>query len=309
MATLLTTLGPKRADELGMILPHEHIFVDLGPIEAASYRQARAADVVALMGPEIEKIKAQGVSALVECTPEGVGRRADIDLEVSRATDFPIVLPTGIYREPWVPQWAQDAGEEEIAVWMIGELTEEIVGTGVRAAWIKVSAGDEGITPLEAKILRAAARAGAATGAIIGSHTIRGQVVRDQLEIIEQSGYRADRFIWIHTQAEPDTALHLEIARRGAWLEYDAIGSEQYADGYFVDAIRRGFDAGFGDRLLLSQDRGWYDPSKPGGGPVQPFTYLVETFLPSLRAAGFDAPAIRQLTHSNPFAAYARETG
>ena len=29
MPSLITTLGPKRADELGMILPHEHVFVDL----------------------------------------------------------------------------------------------------------------------------------------------------------------------------------------------------------------------------------------------------------------------------------------
>jgi phosphotriesterase-related protein len=289
-----------------MILPHEHIFVDLGPIAAASYRQAQASEVIPVMGPELEKIKAQGITALVECTPEGVGRRADSDVEVSRAADFPIVLPTGIYREPWVPEWAQDASEEEIAAWMKRELTEEIAGTGVAAAWIKVSAGDDGITPLETKILRAAARAGAATGAVIGSHTIRGRVVRDQLEIIEQAGYSAERFIWIHTQAEPDSALHQEMARRGVWLEYDAIGSEGFSDDYFVDAVRRMTDAGFGERLLLSQDRGWYDPSKPGGGPVKPFTYLAEVFLPKLRAAGFDAAAVRQLTHTNPFMAYAR---
>lgn len=306
MATLLTTLGPKRADELGMILPHEHIFVDLGPIEAASYRQAQAADVIPVMAPEIEKIKAQGVTALVECTPEGVGRRADIDLEVSRATDFPIVLPTGIYREPWVPLWAQDAAEEEIAAWMVRELTEEIAGTGVPAAWIKVSAGDDGITPLESKILRAAARAGKMTGAIIGSHTIRGRVVRDQLDIVEEAGYTAERFIWIHTQAEADAALHLEMAQRGAWLEYDAIGSEHVDDAYFVDAVLRIGDAGYGEKLLLSQDRGWYDPSKPGGGPVKPFTYLVDHFLPKLAAAGVDSATIRLLTHTNPFRAYDR---
>lgn len=29
MARLITTLGPKDAAQLGMILPHEHIFVDL----------------------------------------------------------------------------------------------------------------------------------------------------------------------------------------------------------------------------------------------------------------------------------------
>jgi len=29
MVKLVTTLGSMRSDELGMILPHEHIFVDL----------------------------------------------------------------------------------------------------------------------------------------------------------------------------------------------------------------------------------------------------------------------------------------
>ena len=174
MKQLITTLGSKSADELGLILPHEHIFVDLGPIEEANYRAAQAAEVIAVMAPQIEAIKKQGITALVECTPEGVGRRADIDRAVSEATDFPVVMPTGIYREPWVPQWAHEADEDALVEWLLTELTDEIGDTGVQAAWIKVSAGDDGITPVETKILRAAARAGAETGAIIGSHTIRG---------------------------------------------------------------------------------------------------------------------------------------
>ena len=89
MKKLITTLGEFTKDELGIILPHEHIFVDLGPIEEKNYLQARANDVIRVMTPEIEKIKAQGVTALVECTPVGVGRRADIDRAVSEATQLP----------------------------------------------------------------------------------------------------------------------------------------------------------------------------------------------------------------------------
>jgi phosphotriesterase-related protein len=29
VAHIITTLGPKSADELGAMLPHEHVFVDL----------------------------------------------------------------------------------------------------------------------------------------------------------------------------------------------------------------------------------------------------------------------------------------
>lgn len=304
MATLFTTLGPKQADEVGIILPHEHLFVDLGPIEDANYLRADMAEAVAVMAPEVEKIKAQGVTALVECTPVGVGRRADIDIAISRVTNFPVALPTGIYREPWVPQWVRDAHEDALVEWMVQELTDGIEETGVRAAWIKVGSTDEGVTAYERKILRAAARAGMQTGAIIGSHTVRGHVAREQVDILEDAGYTANRFIWIHTHAEPDVALHLEMARRGAWVEYDGIGG--VSDEWAVNAVLHLLEAGFGKQLLLSQDRGWYDPSKPGGGEVQPFTHLLGEFLPKLRAAGCDEMTITQLLQHNPFAAFAR---
>ena len=112
MAHLITTLGPKGADELGMILPHEHVFVDLRTWDQPGYAQAEASDVIELMGPEIAKAQAAGVTAIVECSAVGVGRRADILKAVSEATGFPLVVPTGIYREPWIPDWAHTAGKE-----------------------------------------------------------------------------------------------------------------------------------------------------------------------------------------------------
>jgi phosphotriesterase-related protein len=305
MAQLITTLGPRSAGQLGPILPHEHVFVDLRTWDQPGYAEAEADDVIALMAPEIERIKALGFTALVECSTVGVGRRADIDRAVSLATDFPIVVPTGIYREPWVPPSAQQSSEEALTDWMLSELEEGIETSGVRAGWIKLSAGDDGITAIEAKILRAAARAGAKTNAVIGSHTIRGSVVMDQLAIIEECGYSANRFISIHTQAEPDFDMHLAVARRGAWIEYDGIGGWG-EDETYVEHINRVLDAGFGDRLLLSHDRGWYDPAQPGGGTPRPYTYLSEVFLPKLEASGIDRSTIDRLTRDNPFRAFAR---
>jgi phosphotriesterase-related protein len=257
------------------------------------------------MKPEIDKIKSQGVMALVECSAVGVGRRADIDRAVSEATNFPIVVPTGIYREQWIPDWAREMDEAQLAEWMLGELRGEIEGSGVQAGWIKVGASDDGLTPTEIKILRAAVRAARAVNAVIGSHTIRGRVARDQLAIVEDAGYTAERFIWIHTQAEPDFELHLEAARRGAWIEYDGIGNPS-DDDLYIERIQRILEAGLGKRLLLSQDRGWYDPAMPGGGTPKPYTYLCESFIPKLRTAGIDDVIIRQLTVVNPYNAFAR---
>jgi phosphotriesterase-related protein len=306
MTQLITSLGPKRADELGLILPHEHVFVDLRTWDQPGYAQAAAADVIKLMGPQMAEAQAAGITAIVECSTVGVGRRADLDRAVSEVSGMPIVVPTGIYREPWIPQWAHNASETELGEWMTRELQDQIEESGVQAGWIKLSAGDDGLTACETKILRAAATAGTATNAVIGSHTIRGRVVRDQLDIIEKAGYTPERFIWIHTQAEPDFALHLEMARRGVWIEYDAIGSDQFDDEFFVRQIQRVLEAGLADHLLLSHDRGWYDPALPGGGIPKSYTYLGEQLLPKLQVAGVDEATLHQLTHLNPFRAFAR---
>ena len=304
MKQLWTTLGPLTADQLGMILPHEHVFVDLRTPDQPGSAQAEAADVVALMAPEIEKIKALGITAIVECSTGGVGRRADLDLAVSKATNFPIVVPTGNYREPWIPDWVAQATEADLESWMVRELEQRFDEADYRAGWIKISAGDDGITPLEERILRAAARAGKRTGAIIGSHTIKGRVVMDQLDIVEAEGYRADRFISIHTQAEQDFGLHLAVAERGAWIEYDNLGTGPDED--HIARILKVLAAGKGKQLLLSHDRGWYDPALPGGGTPKPYTHLSLEILPRLRAAGVTDAQILQLTHANPFEAYAR---
>jgi len=306
MTHLYTTLGPYRADQLGLILPHEHVFVDLRTPDQPGYAQADLGDVIRLMVPELECARSAGVTALVECSPVGVGRRIDILKAVSQAANFPLVVPTGVYRQPWVPDWVQSASEEDLTAWMSGELTGQVEDTGVPAGFVKLSAGDDGLTAVETKILRAAARAAAPLGAAIGSHTIRGRVVRDQLDIAESCSFTPQRFIWIHANVEPDFSLNIELARRGAWVEYDAIGSNQAADDLIFERIQWMLDAGLGDHILLSMDRGWYDPAQPGGGFPRSFAYFTEVFVPRMNAAGIDESTCHLLTRTNPFKAFAR---
>lgn len=301
MAELITTLGPKREDELGKILPHEHIFANF---PTGDDLNCKPEVVVTALLPEISKTQAAGVTALVDATAVGGARRADILKAVSQTTNFPIVAATGIFKEPYKTNWVKHLGMEGLAKWMTEELTSQIEDTGVRAGWIKLSAADDGLTEHEKLLLQAASQAGLATEATIGVHTLKGRVAHDQLDIIEQVGYTPERFIWIHTQMEDDFNIHLEIARRGAWIEYDAIGDFR-TDEEYINWICRLIDVGLHDHLLLSQDRGWYDPSQAGGGVFKPYTYISDIFLPKLRAAGIDEAIIQQITHTNPFRAYA----
>jgi phosphotriesterase-related protein len=306
MPAIITTLGLKQASDLGIILPHEHIFANFDSLDHAGAYAVTPETVLDHIGPSLRSAQAAGVTLLVDATSIGGARRADILRAVSVALGLPVVVATGIFREPWIAQWAGQQGEDGLRAWMEQEITTGIEDSGVRAGWIKLRSGDDELSPAQVVLVLAAARVGAATGVVIGSHTVAGRVAARQVDVIEDAGYAAGRFIWIHAQVEPDFAWNLELARRGAWIEYDGIGDSP-ADAVYVDRILRMWDAGYGDRVLLSQDRGWYDPVKPGGGVPKPYTYLADTFLPKLAAAGLSDRQIRQMTVHNPFNAYATD--
>ena len=319
---LVTTLGDLALPDTGVILPHEHIFLDLRPPESDPRQEpVQVEDVVEVMQPELEKARAAGVAVLVDAGSPSMGRRADILVAVSRAARLPVVVPTGFYLDGSIPEWARAASEEELRDWMVGELVDGIEEADMKAGWIKLAASDGGLTDLERKCLRAAARAGAATDATIGCHSPSGIVARDALDILERLGYPAERFVWIHADleflidAEPERVwgLREELARRGAWVEFDEIGlplpggDAAHTDVMHIDLIQHMLDAGFGDRVLLSMDSGWYDPRRSDCQPrCNGYTYLSETFLPKLRQAGVDEATIDKLTRENPFHAFAR---
>ncbi len=304
MASIMTVLGPVPTSELGMILPHEHLCTDLRGPETPGYAQADPADVVRRLRPHIEEIKAQGITALVECSTVGVGRNVHVLRAVAEELGLGVVAPTGAYRDAFVPGELRSLSQQALAERMVAELTQGIEGTGVRAGFIKLAASDEGPSALEERLLRAAAEAARQTGAAIASHTTVGRSAQRQASILQEEGLDLGRFIWVHAHCEPDPELHLELARQGAYLEYDAIGSQDLDDAYFAGLVRRAWGAGLGDRVLLSQDAGWYQPGEPQA-PIRGYGHLVDAFLPVLRREGFDGAAIHTMVVENPQRAFA----
>jgi len=304
---LHTLTGPVAASEIGLILPHEHIFVDLRGPYAPDYAQAKAEDVIQLMQPYLEAAWSAGITALVECTPPGVGRNLVILRRVAEITPIRIIVPTGIYREAFTPMDMRNLEVDTLANLWIQELEEGIEGTHIRAGFIKLAMSDNGPTEIEIRNLKAAAKASRSTGAVIASHTTSGAIMQTELEVLEQAGLDLHRFIWVHADAEPNSSFHLEAARRGAFVEYDGIGARPDMDGQ-VDFVLALIKAGYKDHLLLSHDAGWYEPGQPGGSPaggVRGFTTLTKEFLPRLRMRGIQEETIREITIHNPFNAFA----
>jgi len=303
VASLQTVLGLLPVSGLGMILPHEHLFTDLRGPDAPGYAQADVRDVIRRLRPHLEELKELRVTAMVEASTGGVGRNIQVLRAVAAALDFPVVAPTGAYREAFMPATLRSRSQEELRDWMVEEISEGIEGTGVRAGFIKLAASDEGLTALEERLLRAAAQAALRTGVAIASHTTVGATAVRQVQILEEEGLDARRFVWVHAHCEPDLQIHLRLARRGAYVEYDAIGSPDQPDSFFVGLIRRMWQGHCGTQVLLSQDAGWYQPGAEA--PIRGYGYLVRTFLPSLRQAGFDTAAVDTMMVENPQCAFA----
>lgn len=92
---LHTTLGALGAQDVGLVLPHEHLLVDFRPAGSPGFARADPAVFASVVDPLLAGAAAAGVTALVECTPPGLGRRVDLVLDASRRTGLPVVVATG----------------------------------------------------------------------------------------------------------------------------------------------------------------------------------------------------------------------
>ncbi len=300
MKHIYTTAGALAFDDFGLALPHEHIFTETGEAPAWAYRDADAYDVLRVMKPHLLKAKERGVTLICEATPEGVGRRADIVTKVARECGMPAALATGFYREPWIRSQTYDAGIDDLAAHITGELDGPIEGTDVRAGFIKLGTSDDGMTGCEEKLLRAACRAVKNTGAAICSHTVNGQVAQKALDILAEEGIEPSRFVWFHASAEQDYRMIRHVGGRGAYLSID------YHPDTTLALVQRLLDEGFAHKILMSMDSGWYNPRFADGGPVRGYTSMLDDLFPNLPSIGLDGQMLKTITHDNVFEAYAR---
>lgn len=303
---LRTVLGDIPPEDLGLILPHEHLFTDLRGPEVEDYAQADPKQVLSVMQPFLKQAHDAGVSALVECSTIGVGRNIEILRTLAEASRVHILAPTGLYREEYVPAIYHNQSIAEIAELFILELTQGIGMSRSKAGFIKIAMSNDGPRPIEVRNLKAAALASQSTGAAIASHTIGGRAASKEIEILAEEGLALDRFIWVHAGSESDQGFHLWAAEQGAFVEFDSIGNPETDEKTAQDVVNL-LENGYGDRILLSHDAGWFQPGRPGGKPehgFRGFTSLSENFIPRLQHQGVDSESIRTMTKENPVRAF-----
>lgn len=303
-----TVLGDIPLSELGLILPHEHLFTDLRGPASKDYAQSNPESVLNTMHPFLTAAEEAGVTALIECSTVGVGRNIEILRYLAENTKIHIIAPTGIYREAFIPKKYLNSSIDDLVKLWIHEITQAIEPSESKAGFIKIAVSDEGPTSLEERNIRAAARTSIVTGATIASHTIGGQAVLEEITILLDEGLNLEKFVWVHADSEPDLDIHRDVITMGAYVEFDSIGQPGLDPSETVNKVMALIKSNKGTKILLSHDAGWYQPGHPNGHPeggIRGFTTISDEFIPLLRMKGLDEQTVKLLTEENPKRAFA----
>jgi phosphotriesterase-related protein len=313
---VMTVTGPIHPRDLGRTLIHEHVVVDF--IGAAKSSPARYdADLAFRTAlPHFEKLRERGVKSIVECTPRYIGRDAGLLRRLSLASGVQILTNTGWYaavNHKFLPPEAASEPAESIAAGWLKEWQAGIEGAGdpsvaIRPGFIKLGTGSGPLPPVDAKLVRAAARVHRATGLTIAIHSGDGAAALDEIRLLREEGVAPDALIWVHAMNDPGP-IQIRAAQLGAWVSLDGYSLTPGNVIRFPGFVAAHREAGTLHRVLLSHDDGWaVDGDAPtgnklalfGNGNRAPYESIFTRLLPDLRAKGFTDSDFDQMLAINP---------
>lgn len=336
---IVTVNGLIEAHQLGVTLPHEHIFCDT----SGDFREppAQIASLMAAMGVDLEDditlpslgflwrepqwsvsnqvlesfedaldelrwARRAGISAVVDLTPIGLGRKPAALRRLSAELGMHFIGATGYYREKFHPPEVATMTIVDIENVIHGDLAVGMGGTDVRAGVIgELGTSGTRIMPNEEKVLIAAARVQSETMAPILVHTegVRETVLR-ALALLERNGADLERVHICHVNR---ARWWKDVIRRGATIGLDCFGSifsidsetaMNPADQARIDDLREIFDSGHGDKVLVSNDICMKMRLHKYGG--WGYDHIQTNLYPFLRRAGFTDADLSTLFEENP---------
>jgi len=262
-----------------------------------------------------------GGRTIVDVTNIGLGRDPLALQRVANATGLNIVMGSGWYQRFYHPEDMDQRTHEDLADEIIRDITVGVGATGVRSGIIgEVGVNGNPLTPNEEKSIRASAWASRATGAAISFH--HGGTGREKFRvasILEEEGADLTRTIFGHSNSyASEVSFLLELLQLGVYIQFDTLGRvvapvarrpaqlgpqpsphpQAATDVLVAEAIPQLIEAGFEDRILLSQDVCWKMHLRAYGGTG--YTFILERFLPHLRNQGVTEEQLNKLMIENP---------
>lgn len=292
-----TVLGPIDALKLGFTLTHEH--VGTGSEKIFDSRASSVADAVY----KLKEARDAGVDTIIDVTTFDIGRDIRYREEISRESGMQIVAATG--QHFFAPESYDARSLEEITELFIREIEKGIEDTDIKAGVIKVAARSNKMTAAEEKVFKAAARAHKATGIPIATHSNSHlRAGEKQAEIFEAEGVRPERVSLGHSDDTDDMNYLTGLAKRGYTLGMDHTfwGMAPKAELPWqkrADCIKQLIDAGFADKIFLSNDWVHGDVDRERVNP-DGMLFTIRRTIPYLKSLGVSQQDIQTITVENP---------
>ncbi len=270
---------------------------------------------------EVLEYRNRGGNTIVEVTSIGLGRDPLALRRLSNATGLNIIMGAGWYIKSFHPADMDQRTVEDLTAEIVRDITVGVGQTGIRSGIIgEVGINGDPVTPNEEKSIRASARASRATGAAITFH--EGGTGRERFRVasmIGEEGGDLTRTIYGHSNSYAgDVPFLLELLGLGVYVQFDTLGTvgtpvarkpivpgpghikgpSAALDVLVGEAIPQLIEAGFEDRILLSQDVAVKVHLKSYGGTG--YSFILEKFLPFLRTQGVTDEQINKMTVENP---------
>ena len=276
---------------------HEHVLVDFIGADAITRDRYDLNEAFRAAKPKLEELKALGCVRLQECTPNYIGRDPRLLRMLIDAVGIELWTNTGLYaaaNHKFLPAFAKTESAEQLAKRWVAEWKNGV--DGLKPRFIKVGVNKGPLHEWDRKVVEAAALTTKETGLPIAAHTGDGAAAREELEIVLKAGAPAEKFVWVHAQNEKDHAIHTEIAKAAAWVEFDGINARSVR--WHEECVEHMARVGLMNKTLISHDSGWYRPGEPGGGQYNGYTFLYDNFKPKVEGW------FRTLLWENPRAAF-----
>lgn len=294
-----TVLGNISPDELGVVLPHEHVCCYFEYFYTMLGNDYLDKDALCQRAVKhlTEAKKTYGLSTVVDCTPVNIGRDLDLLREISRASGVHIVSASGFY----YTEEAMLSGipEEQI----VERITKDVERNGIGV--LKFAVETQEMSKLSAKLLSALCTVQKATALPLIIHTnAKNQNAREILPFVLERGVAPSAITMGHLSDTEEMDYVTELLQSGAYVGFDRIYKSSRPEYYAQKAkdLYALCERGYGERILLSHDGLVFNGFRADAHLREdnPYTPIFERLLPAMREVGFTEEEITKIMTENP---------
>ena len=255
---------------------------------------------------ELALLKQAGISSVIEPNTIDLGRKPAALRRLGLELGMHLITGTGYYRQAYHPRDVADMNIADIEGRFLAELESGMDGTDIRAGLIgELGTTGASIQPEEKRVLAAAGRVQHQTNVLTMVHTSGYRdVVLAACDILMTSGANPEKVHICHVNGAP---WWKDVVDRGATVGLDCFGSTFSVDSEVsmnptdqtrIDELKRIFDAGHGDRVLMSNDICMKMRLHKYGG--WGYDHIQTNLVPHMLRAGFVDADVKQLFVDTP---------